>query len=171
GTRQLRGSFAFIDYDANEKSTEQIRRELNGRIQEKQLDSYLIIPQNIDAADVNVEFYSRKAGDFVSNSALEDALNEAVLSQRLNNANISETKLKELSRRIDLKATSVNEKGEEKEGGSFGAALIIGILIYVTLAIYGQVIMGAVVEEKETRIAEILFSSAKPFELMLGKLV
>lgn len=171
GTRQLRGSFAFIDYDANEKSTEQIRRELNGRIQEKQLDSYLIVPQNIDAADVNVEFYSRKAGDFVSNSALEDALNEAVLSQRLNNANISETKLKELSRRIDLKATSVNEKGEEKEGGSFGAALIIGILIYVTLAIYGQVIMGAVVEEKETRIAEILFSSAKPFELMLGKLV
>ncbi|MDQ3323842.1 MAG: hypothetical protein M3525_15615, partial [Acidobacteriota bacterium] len=51
GTRQLRGSFAFIDYDANEKSTEQIRRELNGRIQEKQLDSYLIVPQNIDAAD------------------------------------------------------------------------------------------------------------------------
>jgi ABC-2 type transport system permease protein len=39
------------------------------------------------------------------------------------------------------------------------------------LTIYGQVIMGAVVEEKETRIAEILFSSARPFELMLGKLV
>ena len=45
------------------------------------------------------------------------------------------------------------------------------MMIYITLAIYGQVIMGAVVEEKETRIAEILFSSARPFELMLGKLV
>jgi ABC-2 type transport system permease protein len=44
-------------------------------------------------------------------------------------------------------------------------------MIYITLAIYGQAIMGAVVEEKETRIAEILFSSARPFELMLGKLV
>jgi ABC-2 type transport system permease protein len=44
-------------------------------------------------------------------------------------------------------------------------------MIYITLAIYGQVIMGAVVEEKETRIAEILFSSATPFELMTGKLV
>ena len=43
-------------------------------------------------------------------------------------------------------------------------------MIYITLAIYGQAIMGAVVEEKETRIAEILFSSAKPFQLMLGKL-
>ena len=44
-------------------------------------------------------------------------------------------------------------------------------MIYITLAIYGQAIMGAVVEEKETRIAEILFSSARPFELMLGKLL
>lgn len=172
GTRQLGGSFAFVDYDANEKSTEQIRRELNGRIGEKELDSYLIIPQNVDSTDVQVEYYSRKAGDFVSNSALEDALNEAILSQRLANANISEAKLKELSRRIDLDATPVNEKGEEKEeGGGYGSAFVIGMLIYITLAIYGQVIMGAVVEEKETRIAEILFSSAKPFELMLGKLV
>ena len=44
-------------------------------------------------------------------------------------------------------------------------------MIYITLAIYGQAIMAAVVEEKETRIAEILFSSARPFELMMGKLV
>ena len=43
-------------------------------------------------------------------------------------------------------------------------------MIYLTLAIYGQMILAAVVEEKETRIAEILFSSAKPFELMMGKL-
>jgi ABC-2 type transport system permease protein len=43
-------------------------------------------------------------------------------------------------------------------------------MIYLTLAIYGQQILAAVVEEKETRIAEILFSSARPFELMMGKL-
>ena len=51
------------------------------------------------------------------------------------------------------------------------ASFIIGLMIYITLAIYGQAIMGAVVEEKETRIAEILFSSATPFTLMMGKLV
>jgi ABC-2 type transport system permease protein len=44
-------------------------------------------------------------------------------------------------------------------------------MIYLTLAIYGQTIMATVIEEKETRVAEILFSSAKPFELMMGKLV
>jgi ABC-2 type transport system permease protein len=44
-------------------------------------------------------------------------------------------------------------------------------MLYITLLVYGQQILSAVVEEKETRIAEILFSSAKPFELMMGKLV
>lgn len=53
----------------------------------------------------------------------------------------------------------------------FIASLVIGMMIYISLTIYGQVIMGAVVEEKETRIAEILFSSARPIELMFGKLV
>jgi len=60
---------------------------------------------------------------------------------------------------------------EKDNSAVFAASFAIGLMIYVTLAIYGQAIMGAVVEEKETRIAEILFSSARPFELMMGKLV
>jgi ABC-2 type transport system permease protein len=48
---------------------------------------------------------------------------------------------------------------------------IIAFLIYMTVLLYGQVVLGAIVEEKETRIAEILFSSVRPFHLMLGKLI
>jgi ABC-2 type transport system permease protein len=48
---------------------------------------------------------------------------------------------------------------------------IIAFLIYMTVLLYGQVVLGAIVEEKETRIAEILFSSVRPFYLMLGKLI
>lgn len=172
GATQLGESFAFVDYNADEKSIEQIRRELNGQIQEKQIDAYLIIPQNFDAPETKFEFFSRNTGDFITNSSLEDALNDAVRSERLARANISEDRLRELSQHVSFDKTKVSEKGEEKDGeGKFAAAFIIGLLIYITLAIYGQAIMGAVVEEKETRIAEILFSSARPFELMMGKLV
>ncbi len=80
--------------------------------------------------------------------------------------------LKDLSRNVDLSKTTISEKGDEKSTeGIFAASFIVGLMIYITLLIYGQQIMAAVVEEKETRIAEILFSSAKPFELMMGKLV
>jgi ABC-2 type transport system permease protein len=172
GSEQMGAGFIFKDYDAAGKSPEQIRRELNGKITEGALDAYLIVPPDIEASDAKFEFLSRKAGDFVVNDALEDGLNEAVRSQRLADANISEERLRELSRNIKLNTRQVDEKGNEKDSDmSVIAAFAIGFMIYITLAIYGQAIMGAVVEEKETRIAEILFSSAKPFELMIGKLV
>lgn len=169
---QFLSSFVFEDVPAEGKTLEQIRRELSGRVQDKQLDAYLIIPENLDAADTKFEFYTRTSGDFITNSTLEDALNDAVRSARLAKANISEEMLRELSQKVSFSVTKLSEKGEEKDsGGSFGPAFVIGLLIYITLAIYGQTIMGAIIEEKETRIAEILFSSAKPFELMMGKLV
>lgn len=165
-------NFYFVDFDPAGKSVEQIRQELNQRIKEDYLDAYIIIPENFDSPDAVYDYYSRNSGDFVTNSSIEDAVNDAVLSERLAKANISEARLKELSQKIKLDVTKVSQKGEEKDtGGAFGGAFVIGLLIYITLAIYGQAIMGAVVEEKETRIAEILFSSAKPFVLMVGKLV
>ena len=48
---------------------------------------------------------------------------------------------------------------------------LLDFIIYLTILIYGQVVLGAVIEEKETRIAEILFSSVRPFVLMTGKLI
>ena len=164
-------SFVFADYSADGKPLEQIRRELGEKITAKELDAYLLIPENLNAADAKYEFRSRKAGDFGGERNLRDALNEAVRSERLAGANISEAQLKDLSRNVDFDAKSLDEKGGEKDSDSvFIASFIIGLMIYLTLAIYGQMILAAVVEEKETRIAEILFSSAKPFELMMGKL-
>ena len=170
--KQLGVTFLLEDYNESGKSLEQIRSELNGKITAKELDAYLIIPPDFEAAEAKYEFFSRKAGDFVANNTLKDALNEAVRSQRLADANISEAQLKDLSKDVDLSVKKVDERGDEKDSdSSFVAAFIVGLMIYITLIIYGQQILAAVIEEKETRIAEILFSSAKPFELMMGKLV
>ena len=165
-------SFVFVDYDATGKTGEQIKRELNAEISASEIDAYLIVPTNYDAPDANFEFSSRKAGDFVANSTLESAVNRAVRSQRLADAKIDEDQVENLSGGVNLSVKKISEKGDEKDSeGAFAAAFIVGLMIYLTLLIYGQQIMAAVVEEKETRIAEILFSSAKPFELMLGKLI
>ncbi len=164
--------FRFVEFDAREKTPEQIRREMVEKITADEIDAYLLIPENFMAPEAVFEFSSRKAGDFGDSRAFERALNEAVRSQRLADANISEERLKELSGSVNLDESGLNEKGEEKDStGTWAAAFLIGLMIYITLAIYGQAIMAAVVEEKETRIAEILFSSARPFELMMGKLV
>lgn len=177
GTEQFATGFEFIPYEKGNATIsgsdfEAIRRELADRVALGEVDAYLFVPVDIAAADAVFEFRSRKSGDFVVNEAFEEALNDAVRSERLADANISEERLEELGRPVSFDAKGIDERGEERDGGgTFIASFIIGLMIYITLAIYGQAIMGAVVEEKETRIAEILFSSATPFTLMMGKLV
>ena len=172
GSEQLAGDFVFVDYDLTRRAPAEIRTELTSRILNDELDAYLIVPEDVDSPDAVFEFRSRRGGDFVAGSTFEQAVNDAVRSQRLADANISETKLEAISRPVNFDEKGLNERGEEKDAtGVFVASFGIGMMIYITLAIYGQAIMAAVVEEKETRVAEILFSSARPFQLMLGKLV
>lgn len=169
---QFMQSFRLVGYETSGKSTEALRTDLIARILNDEIDAYLIVPENFESSAATFEFRSRKGADFISNDTFKDALNDAVRSQRLADANISEEKLSELSAAVNLDEKGLDEAGGEKDSdGVLAASFVIGLMIYITLAIYGQTILGAVVEEKETRIAEILFSSARPFELMLGKLV
>ncbi len=170
--KQAAEGFVFVNFDAAGKTPDRIRSELNEKAVAKEIDAYLLVPDNIEAVDAKFEFLSRKAGDFVAGDLIKDALNEAVRSQRLSDAHISEVAVKQLSAKVDLDSKAIDEQGREKDSDMLlAASFAIGLMIYIALAIYGQVIMGAVVEEKETRIAEILFSSARPFELMMGKLI
>jgi ABC-2 type transport system permease protein len=172
GANQFASGFDLIDFNSAGKTPESIRQELNAMASDDEIDAYLLIPAEIEARDAKFEFRSRKAGDFVAGDTLKDAVNEAVRSQRLADAHIDEALLKDISNDVNFQSKSIGDKGEEKDTDMlFIASLAIAMLIYIPLTIYGQVIMGAVVEEKETRIAEILFSSARPFELMFGKLV
>lgn len=160
--------FVFVDYVSANKTDDQIREELRAMAVDKQIDAYLLVPPDDKG---QFEFVSRKGGDFIAGSIIDDALNDAIRSERLAKANIDEKTLSAINQKVKLNKKSIDDKGREKDSDMLlAASFVIGMMIYITLAIYGQMILGAVVEEKETRIAEILFSSARPFELMLGKL-
>lgn len=169
---RFQNNFRFVDVDLHNKTLEQVRSELTYKIQQDELDAYLIVPGNYSDVNARYEFLSRKSGDFITNEILKDALDNAVRSQRLADANISEEKVKNLSRKVVWEVKKLDETGAEtSEAGGFVVGFLVALVIYLILTVYGQTILSAVVEEKETRIAEILFSSARPFELMMGKLV
>ncbi len=170
--QMIESAYQFVDLDTTEKSGEELRQFLLSKVTANEIDGYLIVPDNVNDPKAVFEFRSRKGGDILSGGTFKDALNSAVRSVRLAGENISEARLDQISQLVNFDAKGLDELGAEKDtDGIMIASMVIGLMIYITLAIYGQAIMGAVVEEKETRIAEILFSSARPFELMLGKLV
>lgn len=153
------------------RSLEEVKRLLNERVRRSEIDGYVIIPPDILTAG-KAEFYGRNTGDVFTRGAVAARLTRAVREQRLAENKIDQRVLREASRRVTLNSTKISAKGEEKVSGSgFMVVFSFGMLIYISVLMYGQIVLGAVIEEKETRIAEILFSSMRSFPLMMGKLV
>ena len=165
------GNFVLQEVNPDGQSTEQLRADLDRRLRAKELDGYLILPPDF-LAHGQVEFRNRNPGDLFSRRVLQQALNRAVREQRLIEAKVDQKTRQELFEPVELQAVKIGDTGAERDsGGSFALVFGVGFVMYLAILMYGQIILGAVIEEKETRIAEILFSSVKPFALMMGKLV
>ncbi|HKY41466.1 MAG TPA: ABC transporter permease [Pyrinomonadaceae bacterium] len=163
------GNFILEPVNSNQ-SAEQTRAELEQRLHSKDLDGYLVLPKDFLERG-RAEFFNRNPVDVFSLRTLESALNRAVREQRLIEARVDTRTREELFKPVRVQAIKVGAAGQERDtGGAFGLVFGIGFVMYLSILMYGQVILGAVIEEKETRIAEILFSSVKPFTLMMGKL-
>jgi ABC-2 type transport system permease protein len=171
----LKGSFRVEQVKPDGRSLNDVRQQLNARIGHDQLDGYLVIPPDIlTNSESKTAYYGRNVGDVITRGQIEKRLNSAVRRQRLIAQGVKDQDVDSLSKSVDVKAYPVNEKGQEgaeDSGGGFAVVFIIAFLIYITVLLYGQVVLGAIVEEKETRIAEILFSSVRPLYLMVGKLI
>src|SRR6266542_6309260 len=169
---QEEGNFELEEVRPGGRSLNEIKKELDQRVLAKELDGYLILPANL-LQDGKPEYFARNTGDLFTRKSLEEALSRAVRQQRLAEANIDARIVQELSEPVQLDTImKVGATGGVRDSGE-GFALVFGasFIMYLTILMYGQMILGAVIEEKETRIAEILFSSVKPFTLMMGKLV
>ena len=173
--KSLTGNFHVELASLDGRSLEDVRRELNARIGRGELEGYLVIPPDIlSNSESKTAYYGRNVGDVITRGQIERRLNNAVRRQRLINEGVKDEDVDALSKTVAVSTYSVNEKGEEgakDSGAGFALVFTVAFLIYFTLLLYGQVVLGAIVEEKETRIAEILFSSVRPFQLMLGKLI
>ena len=105
---------------------------------------------------------------------LESILEERVRDLKLEEYKIDKETLKSLKTNISLKQINLSDTGEEKASSSgllYGLGFGLGILIYMFVLIYGIQIMQGVIDEKTSKIVEVIVSSVKPFQLMLGKII
>src|SRR5690606_13696599 len=82
--------------------------------------------------------------------------------------------VKNIDNKVKITAKEITESGEAKESDThiaIGIAIGFSILIYLSLFIYGSQVMRGIIEEKSSRIIEIIISSVKPFQLMMGKII
>lgn len=167
--KMIKASFAVEEVRLDNRSLDEARKNLEARIQNRELDGYVVLPANL-LKDGQPEFRARNTADLFTKDTVESSISRAVRGQRLVEAGIDEKAVAQASEPVDLKTIEAGGK-ESKGEASFFFVFGIGLLIYMSVLLYGQFVLGAVIEEKETRIAEILFSSMRSFPLMMGKLI
>lgn len=161
-------TFKFVDAPVEEVKKQNAE---NGKF-----TALLYITGNLAENPRAAILYSEKQVNMELKGYIAGLLNKYVEDQKLAAYNIPNLKeMVEKSRTdIDLKTIKWGEDGKDQEG-SAELALTIGMLsafiIYMFIVIYGAQVMNGVVQEKTNRIVEVMISSVKPFELMMGKII
>ncbi len=121
-----------------------------------------------------VAIYTKENPSIEKIGDLESLIETQIHDLKLKEYNIDESILKSLRPQVSLKQFNLTESGEEKSSSSgllYGLGFGLGILIYMFVLIYGIQIMQGVIDEKTSKIVEVIVSSVKPFQLMLGKII
>ena len=135
-------------------------------------DAWVWISEDLLAEDV-VEYHAESVANFITQEVLESAVSRVVRQMRLEEAGYDAAVVAELSRSVELETIRLSEEGSRAEGGlgGFTVAFALFMILYMTTLIYGQQVMHGVLEEKSSRVVEVMLAAVQPVELMAGKLV
>jgi len=145
---------------------------LTREVQAKRLDGFVAVsPAAIESGQF--EYRGRNVASIRDMALLEGTLRQAVTMERLTRRGIDPAVVQEAQQRIHLGTKRITREGATGESGeaTFFLAYIVGFILYMAIFLYGVNVMRSVIDEKQTRIIEVLVSSLRPFELMLGKVI
>jgi ABC-2 type transport system permease protein len=147
------------------------RLALDRRVRDEKIDAWVWIGKGV-LADEGAEYHARNTTNFFTQETLRGDLSEVVRRVRLQQAGIDPARMEELTKRVEINAVQVPGTGTSG-GGIAGMifAVVLFFLLYMSILMWGQQVMQGVLEEKGTRVIEVLISSLTPFELMMGKLL
>ncbi|MEW6130962.1 MAG: ABC transporter permease [Acidobacteriota bacterium] len=138
------------------------------RIEQKSNEAVLVIPKEALSGQP-LEYYAKNPSDLAV-AIVESTINDVIKERRLAQAGFNKANLEEYLKPVQMQRR--NPRGEEEKGiPRFAVGMVMLFFIYITTLFYGIFVMRGVIEEKQSRIVEVLISSVKPFELMMGKLI
>jgi ABC-2 type transport system permease protein len=121
-----------------------------------------------------ITLYTIKAPSLDDENAIEGILETRIRDLKMERMKISQKLLDSLKTNVNLKTLSVTPDGQEKAsnvGMLYGVGMGAGILMYMFIFIYGAQIMQGIIEEKTSKVVEVIVSSVRPFQLMMGKIL
>ena len=150
-----------------------VKEELKKAVLDEEIDGFLVIPAGIVDSG-QVQYYSGNVSNIDFNRLLRNTVNEIIIDRRIKVSGIDPDLIKALTGRFEMQTIKLQEGKEEKEAGflqEYFSTLAFVMILYLTILLYGATIMRGVLEEKNSRVIEIMLSSANSFQLMMGKII
>jgi len=148
-----------------------LREELDRRVLEDEIAAWVWVSEESLAED-KIEYHAESVSNFVTQEILKNTVSEVVRSARLAEAGYDVDTIRQLSRRVGLETVRISEEGSRAEGGiaAIVVAIALFVILYMMILIYGSQVMQGVLEEKTSRVVEVMLSAVQPIDLMAGKL-
>jgi ABC-2 type transport system permease protein len=148
-----------------------IQAELSKRVLDKKLDGYFVFGRNV-LEDGQVEFHARNVSDFGERTMYTSTLSNVITGVRLRDQGLDPSKIESLTKRAKITMLKVSETGDKEDRGqSFFLTYVLVMILYTTILAYGISVMRSIVEEKTSRVVEVMLSSVRPTQLMAGKII
>ncbi len=149
-----------------------VEARLRQEVESGRLNGYLVVPKGALSGRQAAEFHTRNSGLLMLAGPLSRAVSNAVIAERLQAQGLKVNDVQDVVQRVGLKMIKITRTGERVERGqTIFTAGIVGMVLYITLIAYGMATMRSVIEEKSTRIMEILIASVRSSHLLAGKIL
>ncbi|MEO9887075.1 MAG: ABC transporter permease [Balneola sp.] len=138
----------------------------------EELDAYLFLEEKHIETNENAELIYSGSGGIAFTASVRNDIRDVIQEERLLRAEVSDEVRSLFANRPGLdsrKLTAEGDTEDDKAGFMSGVGFVLGLLIFIGLFGYGAVLMRSVIEEKTNRIVEVITSSLKPIELLIGK--
>lgn len=152
---------------------DQTRAMLTHQVASGKLDAFVWLESSL-AEDRKFTYVTRNASDFVDVETMRAAIRFALTRQQLAAAGVSGEAAEALMRPVEVETHRVDQAGKASKTGGLGAFLLpflLMMMIYMSVIIYGVAVMRSVIEEKTSRVVEVLLSSVTARQLMTGKVL
>ncbi|NIW80275.1 MAG: ABC transporter permease [Calditrichae bacterium] len=166
------GQPRYIITPLNFSTYERNKQNFHQSIEDGDIDVIIIIPDDVYESN-SITHIAKSVSNIDFIRSIRQQLNAEINKIRLQRAGLDPDQIAKLTTNIELKTIKIS-KGEETEKGfgqEWGAALVFLMILYITTIVYGASVMRGVLEEKTSRVLEILLSSGNSFQLMMGKLL
>lgn len=152
-------------------SGEAVLETLQNQVRTQELSGFLYIPTDV-LNSRRVAFWGRDIGQFLVNGTLEPAVNQAMARVQARALGLDPEAAEKLTRSVELETYRLTDEGAARaEEHAVITAHIMGLIIYMVVLLYGAMMLRAAVAEKSSKTVEIILSSIRPWQLMLGKIV